>query len=330
MTLKSNLLTMLATCLAVGAGGIFLTGCTKDSRNTADVIPGGYKLDRVQWSAPAATRAGEAVVDVSLVDVDSLNVHGSVQVYVTGDSSTDTGVIHIELPLDYFISRTFNLLSRWSPVPVPEYPIRYGKAWIVDVDYRVDYTGTLICEVDPALFEMFDKYLVDVSLDFDKENEELTLNLETNFGQGLNSAFFTKLVDSMKCEDVAKFLADVQALYVNPQSQALFNNLKANLGNEELEIYFESMADFLEDYFNRLGNDYDAFFRDFYQRFLTGNDSDKVSDAFESFGRYLEDIFESVGKQYEDEYEDFFEDFFGDLFNESYYRGTIRVVLAKQ
>ena len=58
MMLKSNLLTMLTTCLAIGAGGIFLTGCTKDSRNTADVIPGEYKLDRAQWSAPAATRAG--------------------------------------------------------------------------------------------------------------------------------------------------------------------------------------------------------------------------------------------------------------------------------
>ena len=291
--LKSNLLTVLATCLAIGTGGTFLTSCTKDSRNTADVIPGEYKLDRVQWSAPAATRADEAAVDVSLVNVDSLNVHGSVQVYVTGDASTDKGTIHIELPLDYFISRTFNLLSSWSPVPVPEYPVRYGKAWIVDVNYRVDYTGTLICEVDPALFEMFNKYLVDVSLDFDKENEELTLNLETNFGQGLNPAFFTKLVDSMKREDVAKFLEDIQALYVNPQSQALFNNLKANLDNKELETYFESMADFLEDFFNHLGDDYDAFFRDFYQRFLTGHDSGKVGEAFESFGHYLEDIFES-------------------------------------
>lgn len=118
MMLKSNLLTVLATCLAIGTGGTFLTSCTKDSRNTADVIPGEYKLDRVQWSAPAATRADEAAVDVSLVNVDSLNVHGGIQVYVTGDASTDKGTIHIELPLDYFISRTFNLLSSWSPVPV--------------------------------------------------------------------------------------------------------------------------------------------------------------------------------------------------------------------
>ena len=66
----------------------------------------------------------------------------------------------------------------------------------MDVDYRVDYTGTLICE--SILRSKCSTSTLDVSLDFDKENEELTLNLETNFGQGLNSAFFTKLVDSMK------------------------------------------------------------------------------------------------------------------------------------
>ena len=326
MMLKSNLLKMLALGL-VGMSGIFFSGCRKDSRNTVDVIPGSYKLERVEWVSPAATRADEAAVKVNLVNVDSLNVNGGVKVYVTGDGSTDHGTIHIELPLDYFVSRTFNLLSQWSPVQVPAYPVKYGKAWVVDVDYRVDHLGKVICAFDPATLEMFGSYLVDLNLDFDKQSETLVLNLDTNFGKGLNPAFFTKLVANLKCQDVHKFLQAILAQYKNPDSRDLFNDLKLNLDNKELEAYFQSLSDFLENYFSKVGSDYQSFFSDFFGQFQKDLSAGLSS---QDFGKYLEDLFGRLDKQYEDDYEDFFEDFFEGLFNERYYQGTVRVVLNKK
>lgn len=327
MMYRSNFLLKMLSCCLAGVGLLVFSGCMKDSRNTVDVIPGSYALDKVQWLSAVPTRAGDVAVDVNLVDVDSLNVHGIVKVYVEGNGSTNQGTIRIELPLDYFVSRTFNLLSQWSPVQVPEYPVRYGKSWIVDVTYTVDHQGQVICEFDPALFEMFGAYLVDLKLDFDKKNEQLIFDLGTNFGKGLNPGFFTKLVNSLKCGEVRQFLEGIRALYMNPGSQELFNSLKLNLDDKQLQAYFQSIAGFLKEYFTKSGQDYESFFNAFFDKYLK---EFNPSFANEDFGKYLTELFRQLERQYEDNYEDFFEDFFESLFNDSYYQGTVRIVLGKQ
>lgn len=302
--MKFNLLQGAAILCAVSMA----VGCTKNEIDVAEVMPGNYKLDKAEWMMPGTRSDGrEDTVNVrlDLIDVDSLNVNGIVKVSVRGDGNGDKGVVHMELPVGYLISSTFNQLSKWCPVSLPAYPVNCGKSWVVDINYSIDDFGKVLYDIDPATYAVFKKYLVDIDLAFDKEKEELILNIHTDLGSGLNAIFFSELADSLKSgsfQNADKFLEDLQKALQSdlPGLRNLLADLQAHLGNKDLEDAFEST---FEDFFEELGHDYEMLFNKLFD------------DGFD---------------QLDDNFERFFEDFFEDFFKKDYYKGVIRITFGKK
>lgn len=183
--MKLNLFKGLAIGLAIIGGVLAASSCSKEdhgltpqARKTIEKFEGQYKLSSVNWIRDDETRSGFWINIDTTATKDGGS--GEIKLDVIHDGEDySKGTVRIEIPLYFYVNKFFTYFN----AAVPSYYGSVPGGYVIQIKYEIDDLGGITFnpqDIDSGL----DKFIDGIKLNFNEEEQRLTLDLGTTFGEG--------------------------------------------------------------------------------------------------------------------------------------------------
>ena len=152
-------------------------GLTPQAKKTIERFEGEYRLSSVNWIQDNETRSGFWIqIDTTAKD----GLSGEIKLDVIHDEDDySKGTVRIEIPLYFYVNKFFTYFN----AAVPNYYNSIPGGYVIQIKYEIDNLGAITFNplgIDDGL----DKFISGIKLNFDEEEQRLTLDLGTTFGEG--------------------------------------------------------------------------------------------------------------------------------------------------
>ncbi len=153
-------------------------GLTPEAKKTIERFEGKYRLSSFNWIQENETRSGFWVKIDTTTTKDGENGDIKLDILHDGDDYSK-GIVWIEIPLYFYVNRFFTYFN----AAVPSYYSSIPGGYIIQIGYEIDELGNISFnpqDIDSGL----DKFIDGIKLNFNEEEQKITLDLGTSFGEG--------------------------------------------------------------------------------------------------------------------------------------------------
>ncbi len=183
--MKLNLFKSLAIGLAIIGGAMAASSCSKEdkgltpeAKRTIELFEGNYRLSSVNWIQDDQTRSGFWFqIDTTS---NKSGESGEIKLNIIHDGEDySKGTVRIEIPMYFYVNKFFSYFN----TEVPNYYGNVPGGYVIQIRYEIDDLGGI--KFDPEdIDKSLEKFIESIRLNFNEEEQRLTLDLGTTFGEG--------------------------------------------------------------------------------------------------------------------------------------------------